>query len=217
MARRSFLAGFCAAAAIGAGRPARANGPTRIVAIGDSLTSGYGLEQGTGFVPQLEDWLAENGMPETEVVNMGVSGDTTAGGRARLDWALADGADAVIVALGGNDLLRGIPPEESRANLDAMLAELDRRGLPVLLAGMSAPRNFGPEYKDAFDAMYPELAEKHGAILHENFLAGLGAGDRDLIQDDGIHPNAEGVARMVEAIGPKVRRLVERARGDGSG
>lgn len=182
----------------------------RIVAIGDSLTAGYGLEQGTGFVPQLDAWLAEQGVPEAEVVNMGVSGDTTAGGRARLAWALTDGADAVIVALGGNDLLRGIPPESSRANLAAMLTELDARGLPVLIAGLPAPNNYGPDWKAAFEAMYPELAEEYGAILHANFLAGLEEAP-GLMQDDGIHPNAEGVARMVGAIGPKVLELVERA------
>ncbi|MEM6678460.1 MAG: arylesterase [Pseudomonadota bacterium] len=183
------------------------------MAIGDSLTAGYGLEQGTGFVPQLDAWLAENGAPEAEVVDMGVSGDTTAGGRARLDWALAEGADAVMIALGGNDLLRGILPEASRANLEAMLVALAERKLPVLLAGMSAPNNYGPEYKASFDAMYPELAETYGAILHPSFIAGLSGETRDLLQDDGLHPNAEGVALMVEAIGPRVLELIERARG----
>jgi len=187
----------------------------KIVAIGDSLTAGYGLEQGTGFVPQLDDWLAAHGHPDAEVVNMGVSGDTTAGGKARLGWALAEGGDAVIVALGGNDLLRGIDPKASRANLEAMLTELDERGLPVLLAGLPAPNNYGPEWKAEFEAMYPELAEEHGAILQPSFLEGVD--DPSLMQADGIHPNAEGVARMVEAIGPKVLELIARAEAGGGG
>ncbi|MEO1469045.1 MAG: arylesterase [Pseudomonadota bacterium] len=189
--------------------PATGEGP-RIVAIGDSLTAGYGLEQGTGFVPQLDAWLAENGLADAVVVNMGVSGDTTAGGRARLDWALAEGGDAVIIALGGNDLLRGILPEESRANLEAMLMGLAERDLPVLIAGIAAPNNYGPEYKQAFDAIFPELAADYDAILHPSFLAGVEA-DRALFQSDGLHPNAEGVARMVDAIGPKVLELLARA------
>ena len=181
----------------------------RLLAIGDSLTHGYGLEQDKGFVPQLQAWLRERGA-EVEVVNMGVSGDTTEGGRARLGWALADGADAVIVELGGNDLLRGIDPARSRANLDAMLTELGGQGIPVLLAGMQAPLNYGQDYKTAFDDMYPDLAETHGAILYPSFLEGLvGSG---LMQADGIHPNAEGVAKIVEGIGPSVLELLARAR-----
>lgn len=160
-------------------------------------------------MPQLDAWLAENGHPQAEVVNMGVSGDTTAGGRARLDWALGDGVDAVIIALGGNDMLRGIAPESSRANLEAMLEALGQRGLPVLLAGMQAPLNYGPDYKADFDAMYPELAARHGALLHPFFLEGL-VGERELFQEDGLHPNAEGVARMVEGIGPRVIELIGR-------
>ncbi len=179
----------------------------RLVALGDSLTHGYGLAQDEGFVPQLQSWLAGQGADVT-VVNMGVSGDTTTGGLARLDWALADGADAVILELGGNDLLRGIDPSTSRANLDAMLTELGERQIPVLLAGLEAPLNYGPEYKQAFEAMYSELAEKHDAILYPSFLGGLGPG---MMQPDGIHPNAEGVATIVDAIGPQVLELLERA------
>ena len=182
-----------------------------MVALGDSLTHGYGLPPEEGFVPQLDAWLDEHGAPEVEVVNAGVSGDTTAGGLSRFDWSVSEGADAMIVALGGNDLLRGIDPETSRANLDAILDKADAMGLPVLLSGMQAPLNYGPDYKEAFDAMYPDLAEKHGALLDPSFLAGVEE-DRSLWQADGLHPNAEGVAVIVERIGPKVLELVERAR-----
>ena len=187
--------------------------PLRIVALGDSLTHGYGLPPEEGFVPQLQDWLHANGAPDVVIVNAGVSGDTTAGGLARLDWSLAEGADALIVALGGNDLLRGIDPAASRANLDAILTEAEARGLPALLSGMRAPLNYGAEFKAAFDAMYPELAETHGALYDPFFLEGV-ASDRALWQDDGLHPNAEGVARIVERIGPLVLELAGRARAD---
>ena len=164
-------------------------------------------------MPQLQAWLEANGAPDVEMVNAGVSGDTTAGGLARLDWSLAEGADALIVALGGNDLLRGIDPEASRANLDAILTEADSRGLPVLLSGMRAPLNYGPDWKQAFDAMYPDLAETHGALHDPFFLEGVSE-DRTLWQADGLHPNAQGVARIVERIGPLVLQLAERARAD---
>lgn len=180
----------------------------KLIAIGDSLTHGFGVEQDKGFVPQLQAWLRENGA-DVEVINMGVSGDTTEGGRARLGWALADGADAVIVELGGNDLLRGIDPARSRANLDAMLTDLTARKIPVLLAGLSAPLNYGQDYKDAFEGMYTDLAAKHGTILYPNFVASL-KDAKDVIQDDGIHPNAAGVAKIVADIGPKVLELLAR-------
>lgn len=187
-----------------------AAGTLRLVALGDSLTHGYGLAQEQGFVPQLQRWLDARG-EDVDVVNMGVSGDTTAGGLSRLDWALADGADAVIVELGGNDLLRGVEPSTSRANLDAILAKLAARDIPVLLAGLEAPLNYGAGWKAEFEAMYTELAEAHDAILHASFLAGV-EDDPALMQPDGIHPNAAGVARIVEAIGPAVLELIGRAR-----
>lgn len=190
--------------------PARAEAPVRVVAIGDSLTAGYGLPRDRGFLAQMADWLAAHDAPPFRLVNMGVSGDTTAAGRQRLDWVLADGADAAILALGGNDLLRGIAPGETRANLDAMLAELRRRSLPVLLLGIEAPRNFGAEYKAAFDAIYPELAEKHGARLACWCLDAL-AGEPGMVQPDGLHPSAAGVTRLVERLGPEVRALIETA------
>jgi acyl-CoA thioesterase-1 len=181
----------------------------RLVALGDSLTHGYGLPQDQGFVPQLQRWLTDQGA-DVEVVNMGVSGDTTAGGKARLGWALAAGADAVILEFGGNDLLRGIDPAVSRANLDAMLAELDRRDIPVLLAGLKAPLNFGARWQAEFEGMYADLARKHAAILYPSFLDGVFP-DPELMQPDYIHPNERGVARIVEAIGPSVLKLLDEA------
>jgi len=188
--------------------------PVTVLALGDSLTHGYGLPQEEGFVPQLQAWLAENGAPNVKVINAGVSGDTTAGGRARLDWSLTPEVDAVIVELGGNDLLRGIDPASSRENLDAILTTLGERGLPAILTGMKAPANYGPEWQAEFDAMYPDLAEKHGAIYDPFFLEGL-EGDRSLAQQDGIHPSAKGVEKLVERFGPLVLELVERVDAEG--
>jgi acyl-CoA thioesterase-1 len=195
--------------------PLGATAETVIAALGDSLTHGYGLPQEDGFVRQLEGWLRERGH-DVRVINAGVSGDTTRGGLSRLDWSLTPEVDAVIVELGGNDLLRGIDPAESRRNLDAILTELHARGLPALLAGLPAPGNYGLDWKRAFDAMYPDLAEAHGALLYPNFLAGLGeTQDREeagrFMQPDGLHPNAEGVERIVEDIGPVVEKLIARA------
>jgi acyl-CoA thioesterase-1 len=189
--------------------PARAE-PLRIVALGDSLTHGYGLPEKDGFVPQLERWLHANGLPDARVINAGVSGDTTAGGLARLEWSLADGAEALIVALGGNDLLRGLDPAASRQNLRGILDGAKARGLPVLLSGMRAPGNYGPDYKRDFDAMYPDLAGEFGALLDPFFLDGV-TDDRSLWQPDGIHPNERGVAVIVARIGPKVLELARRA------
>ena len=196
--------------------PALAAGP-EIIALGDSLTAGYGLAPKDGFVPQLQRWLERHGA-EATVVNAGVSGDTTAGALARIDWALTPGAKAMIVTLGGNDLLRGLPPEEARANLDAILSRADAAGLAVLLVPMVAPGNYGPDYKTAFDAIYPDLAAAHGASLAAPFLEPiLAQPDRqaamnDLMQPDGLHPNAKGVALVVEALGPAVLALLDRVR-----
>ncbi|MBC6438980.1 MAG: arylesterase [Rhodospirillales bacterium] len=185
--------------------------PIRILALGDSLTAGYGLQAEDGFTAQLEQALREAGH-DVVVLDAGVSGDTTAGGLARIDWALAEGADAAIVELGANDALRGIDPASSRANLDGILVTLGERGIPVLLAGMYAPRNLGPDYVEAFDGMYPDLAETHHAILYPFFLEGVAA-QPALNQPDGIHPNAEGVALIVEGILPDVVALLERVQG----
>lgn len=198
------------------GATAALAGPLTVTALGDSLTQGYGLPQEEGFVPVLEGWLQDRGHDVT-VINAGVSGDTTAGGAARIDWTLADGPDALIVALGGNDLLRGLDPAASRANLAAILAAAEAAGVPVLLAGLPAPGNYGPEFKRDFEAMYGDLAAEWGALHYPDFLgpigekAAQGLSLGDLMQDDRIHPSAEGVRQIVAAIGPTVEVLLERA------
>jgi acyl-CoA thioesterase-1 len=187
---------------------------TKILALGDSLTQGYGLDNpADGLVPQLQDWLQAHGADVT-VVNGGVSGDTTAGGRSRLDWLLTPDTKAVIVALGGNDLLRGLPPSEARRNLDAILADLQGKGLPALLAGLPAPGNYGADYQSEFDAIYPDLAKKYDAVLVPNLLAPIMAtslekrAKEDLMQADNIHPSPLGVKKVVAALGPKVLELL---------
>lgn len=188
----------------------------KIAALGDSLTQGYGLPAEDGFVPQLEAWLVEQGQNVT-VINAGVSGDTTTGGLSRVAWTLTPDVDAMIVALGGNDLLRGIDPAVSRASLDGILQAARDAGVPVLLIGMEAPGNYGPEYKATFDAMYPELAAEYGVLYLDSFFAGLGGPGidpveaRPFMQADGIHPNATGVVRIVEAIGPHATDLIAAA------
>lgn len=191
---------------VAAAAPAAAD-PVRLMAFGDSLTHGYGLGPGETFPEQLEAALRADGFDVT-VLNAGNSGDTTAGGLARLDWALADDPDAMILELGANDGLRGLDPEATYANLDAMLAKLKDAGLPVLLTGMLAPPNLGREYGEAFNTVYPRLAEKHDVPLYPFFLDGVAA-ERALNQGDGIHPNAAGVAEIVARIKPHVVRLLE--------
>lgn len=191
--------------------------PVTIAALGDSLTQGYGLYQEDGLTSRLQDWLQAAG-EDVVVVNAGVSGDTTAGGLSRVGWTLTDDVDALIVALGGNDLLRAIPPETSRANLEGILQAAAAKGLPVMLVGLEAPGNYGPDFKAAFDSMYPELAAEYGAIHVQSFFDGvLEVGMpreelRRLMQADGIHPTAEGVKLMVENLGPRVLDLVARAK-----
>jgi acyl-CoA thioesterase-1 len=187
-----------------------------IAALGDSLTQGYGLPQEEGFVPVLQDWLRGRGH-DVNVINAGVSGDTTAGGLARIGWTLADAPDALIVALGGNDLLRGIDPRSSRANLEGILGEAAAAGVPALVAGLPAPGNYGPDFKRDFEAMYPQVAAEYDALHYPNFLEPMqekqdaGQSFADLMQDDRIHPNAEGVRLIVEAMGPAVEDLLARA------
>jgi acyl-CoA thioesterase-1 len=178
----------------------------RILALGDSLTAGYGLAAADSFPARLERRLKGLGY-DVEVVNGGVSGDTTTGARARLDWVLADDPRIVIVAIGANDGLRGIDPALTRANLAAILERLVDSGAAVLLAGMLAPPNLGPEYTKAFNAIFPELAEQYGVARYPFFLEGV-ATVPSLNQEDGIHPNARGVAVIVEGITPDVIRLI---------
>lgn len=189
--------------------------PVTLVALGDSLTAGYGLPAEQGLVPQLQAYLKAQGV-DVVVQNAGVSGDTTAGGLSRLNWALGDAADAMIVTLGGNDMLRGIDPVSVRSNLESILVEAKARGVPVLLVGMKAPGNYGPDYKAAFDAIYPELAGKYGTGLVDSFFAPIFLGpdqrlNADLMQGDGIHPNADGVAAVVAMLGPAVVELLQQA------
>lgn len=177
-----------------------------IVAFGDSLSAGYGLEDDDSFPVQLERALRAKGV-DVKVINSGVSGDTTAGGRARLAWSLPPDADLVILELGANDGLRGIDPAETRANLDAILRELAARDTEVLFTGMLAPPNLGREYGEAFNGLFPDLATAHEVVFYPFFLDGVAA-EKDLNQPDGIHPNAEGVARIVDGITPYVLKAL---------
>lgn len=177
-----------------------------IVAFGDSLTAGFGLARDEAFPAQLERALRARGQ-EVKVVNAGVSGDTAAAGLARLDWAMPDDASAVIIELGANDALQGLDPERTKATLAKIITQVKARGLPILLAGMEAPRNMGKEYVKAFGAMYQDLAARYDLLLYPFFLDGV-ALDDGLILDDGLHPNAQGVARIVQGILPKVEELL---------
>ena len=177
---------------------------------GDSLTHGYGLNAGEPFPDQLEVALRARDQNVT-VINSGNSGDTTASGRSRVEWALTDEPDAVIVELGANDFLRGLAPEQTYENLDAIVTRFKESGIPVLLAGMLAPRNLGQEYVEAFDSVFPRLAEKHNVPLYPFFLEGV-ALDPELNQPDGNHPNKAGVAVIVSRILPQVEELIATAR-----
>jgi acyl-CoA thioesterase-1 len=198
---------ICLAAAM----PVSATESQRIVALGDSLTAGYGLASGDGFTDRLQERLRADGL-DVEVVNAGVSGDTSKGGLARLDWSVPDGTKLVILELGANDALRGVAPEQTRANLDAMLERLKARNIPVLLAGMIAPPNMGEDYGRAFNPIYAELAARHEVPLYPFFLDGV-AGEARFNQADGMHPNAEGIGVIVDRIAPQVAELLKR---DGS-
>jgi len=186
---------------------AAARAETKILTFGDSLTAGYGLPKNESFPAMLQAALRARGIAAT-VIDGGVSGDTTAGGRARLDWSLAANPDFVIVELGANDALRGLDPAATEANLDAILTRLKQRGLPVLLAGMLAPPNLGEDYGKRFNALYPRLADRHKVALYPFFLDGV-AMQAALNQGDGLHPNARGVAAIVDRITPYVMRLVQ--------
>ena len=180
--------------------------PPRLLVLGDSLAAGYGLARQDGFQPRLAEALRARGH-EVAIVDAAVSGDTTAGGRARLEWALADGAAAALVELGGNDGLRGLDPVATEANLAAILDMLAARRLPVLFSGMRAPPNLGPDYGREFQAVFDRLGGRPGVIYDPFFLAGV-ARDPALNQPDGIHPNPEGVRRIVARLLPLVERLL---------
>jgi len=191
---------------VGVAGPADARVP-KILAFGDSLTAGFGLAAQQAFPVRLEARLREQGIA-ARIVNAGVSGDTTAGGLARLDWALADKPDLVILALGANDALRAIDPATVRRNLDQMIAKVQASGAKLLLLGMLAPPNWGKEYQQDFDRIYPDLAQAHGVPLYPFFLEGV-AMNPELNQPDGLHPNERGVAVMVDHIAPLVAKLLQ--------
>ena len=193
------------------GPPSVAAGEPRIAVLGDSLTAGFGLPQEDAFPARLEAALRAEGHA-WRVIDAGVSGDTSAGGLARLDWVLADEPEAVIVELGANDGLRGLPTDRMEVNLDTILTRIGQSGVAVLLAGMRAPANFGPEYEAAFRAVYERLAARHGVAFYPFFLEGV-AMEPDLNQPDGIHPNAAGVAEIVRRILPHVVAVIARHKG----
>ena len=195
------------ALALAFSQPVPATTAVRILTLGDSLTAGYGLIEADSFPAQLQAALTERGI-DADVLNGGVSGDTTSAGRARLEWALSDQPDVVIVELGANDGLRGIDPELTRDNLAAILEALRAKDVPVLLTGIYAPPNLGSDYSERFNAIYPDLADRYGVMLYPFFLDGV-ATEPALNQSDGIHPNRDGVAVIVERILPLVMRLIE--------
>jgi acyl-CoA thioesterase-1 len=207
MNRRSIAAALLSITLIGASPPAER---PLVLAFGDSLTAGYGLDQGLGFAPQLQATLRRRGLAAT-VVDGGVSGDTSEAGKARLGWTL-DGLerkpDLVILELGANDMLRGLDPALTEKNLEAMLAELERRRIPVLIAGMRGAPNLDPAYIARFEAIYPALTRRHGATLYPFFLEGVAA-QNGMQQADGLHPTFAGVKRIVEGIAPAVKQALE--------
>jgi acyl-CoA thioesterase I len=207
--------GALATAVVAAGMLLAASGPPAgqaaaatpvIVAFGDSLTAGLGLPEKDAFPAQLERALKVRGQ-EVKVINAGVSGDTASAGLARLDWAMPDDASAVIIELGANDALQGLDPAATKATLEKIITELKARGLPILLAGMEAPPNLGKEYVEQFRALYADLAQRYDLILYPFFLDGVALDDKYTL-GDGMHPNAEGVARIVDGILPKVEELL---------
>jgi acyl-CoA thioesterase-1 len=204
--KRSIAAGFIVFLAIcGAISSARAE-PFKIVGFGDSLMAGFGLGPDEGFTDKLQAALRAKGHDVT-VANAGVSGDTSSGGLARLDWSVPDGTQLVILELGANDMLRGVPPDITQKNLDEMLGKLRERKIAVLLAGMRAAPNLGADYQNAFDAIFPHLAGKYDVSLYPFFLDGV-AGQPGLQLEDGMHPNAQGVDRMVERMLPTLEKAI---------
>ena len=181
--------------------------PLRVVALGDSLTAGYGVTGENAFPAKLQQALAKRGV-EAAIVNAGVSGDTVADGLARLDWSIPDGTQAVLVELGANDMLRGLNPVRTKASLEEILSRLKARGIPAMILGMRAAPNLGPDYQAAFDGIFPELATKYGAPLYPFFLDGV-AGNGALNQPDGLHPNVKGVEVIVERAAPAIAAFLK--------
>ncbi len=187
----------------------------RVIAFGDSLTQGYGLPPEAGLTARLEAWLRARGHDVT-IINAGVSGDTTSGGLSRIDWTLADPADAIIVELGANDMLRGTDPQLVRANLEAIMQAVAAKGLPSMLVAVPSIANYGAAYENAFNAIFPDLAATYGAVLFADYFAPLvaavssGADMNTLMQPDGMHPSAAGVDILIEALGPEVETLLSR-------
>jgi acyl-CoA thioesterase-1 len=214
LAMRFALAGLSAAMALAVAASMSllhaAEKPIRIVAFGDSLTAGYGLAPNEAFPAQLQRLLQARGHA-VEIANAGVSGDTTSGGVSRMEWAIPEGTEAVILELGANDSLQGRPPAEARRSLDTIVTRLRQRGIEVLVAGMLAPRNLGEAYAREFDPIFPEIASKHGALLYPFFLEGV-ALDPKLNLPDGLHPTAAGIGRIAERIAPKVEELIARVK-----
>ena len=214
-ARRGFLAaiGLTLLAAATGGSAMAAKRKLKLVAFGDSLTAGYNLSAAAAFPAQLEKALRAKGF-DVEIINAGVSGDTTTSAMARLDWSIPDGVDGVIMELGANDALRGVDPGLTENNFRIMLQRLQDRGIPVLLAGMLAPRNMGENYVKLFDGMYRPLASQYNATYYPFFLQGV-VGDPKLNLPDGIHPNAEGVAVIVKNILPTVEDFIRQIQSGG--
>ena len=207
---------FCTMVQAGGQSEAPAENPSKtVVAFGDSLTQGYGLPAESGFVPQLDAWLAGQGS-QVRMINAGVSGDTTAGGLARLDWTLVEPVDLVIVNLGSNDMLRGLDPGLAHENLKQILEKLEARRIPTLLVGHLGPLNYGAEYKAQYDRAFQDLAARYDVEFYPFFFKTLMAPDgvtpdlQNYFQADGLHPNAEGVAAVVADMGPYVLRALNR-------
>ncbi|MEM5470721.1 arylesterase [Hoeflea sp. AS60] len=198
---KALIAAFCLTLGVAA-TPVKASAADeiKIVGFGDSLMAAYNLQASEGFPAKLEAALRERGH-NVSIVDAGVSGDTTSGGLARLDWSIPDGVDGVILELGANDALRGLPPEKTRENIEAMIVRLKERGIPVLLAGMLAPPNMGEAYETAFNTIYQDLASKYDLTLYPFFLDGV-TGNQDLLLSDGMHPNVNGINTMVEKFVP---------------
>ena len=205
---------FAALALPGSAFAAPSGRPLKLVAFGDSLSAGYRLPASAAFPAVLERALQARGRSVT-VANAGVSGDTSTGGLDRLDWSVPDGTDGVILELGANDMLRGTDPAVTRKALDTIITRLKARKIPVLLAGMHASRNLGPDYVARFDAIYPYLAREHGLVLYPFFLQGI-VGDRVYNLEDGLHPNQKGVETIVAGILPTVETFLDRIQGSAS-